>query len=45
MCELTWGDRQGVEFTEVYATITEMMRRVSDLNVQGIIAWFRWLPA
>lgn len=45
MYQLTWADQQGAESIEIYGTGDEMMRRVSDLNVQRILAWFRWLPA
>lgn len=45
MYELTWANMQGAETIEVFASDAEMMRRVSDLNVRRILAWFRWLPA
>ena len=45
MCELTWADRQGAETVEVFASTVAMMNRVSELNVQRILAWYRWLPA
>jgi hypothetical protein len=45
MYQLTWADRQGAELVEFFASTGAMMRRVSDLNVQRILAWYRWVPA
>jgi hypothetical protein len=45
VCELTWADQQGSESIEVFASTVEMMRRVSELNVHRILAWYRWVPA